>query len=214
MLRKIAQSLMVHARDLEAYFHFAFMYTIYHIFLVLPINDLINMDGDPTTPYKIATSTKPSVSHLRVLFCPCVVRKDTPHVGAKALNMCHQAQNCFCVIFVGITQHQKGYIVYVPSTRRIISSYDVFYESFSSALEYTSQSYSESMVMRLVVTYTPCTLSSRGKTGNIVMFTFFEEGGILAKTRKNAEIGEESNDNSSMPPLLIEEEMDAMDSGN
>ena len=143
MLRKIAQSIMVHARDLEAYFHFSFMYTTDHIFPVLPIKYMINEDGDPTTPYKLATGTKSTVSHLCVLFCPCVARKATAHVGAKALNMCHQAQNCFCVIFVGITQHQKGYIVYVPSTRKIISSYDVvFDESFSSALGYTSQPYS------------------------------------------------------------------------
>ena len=71
------------------------MYTTDHIFLVLPIKDLINEDGDPTTPYKLATGTKPSVSHLRVLFCPCVVGKATAHVETKALNMRHQAQKGF-----------------------------------------------------------------------------------------------------------------------
>ena len=38
----IAQSLMVHATVLEAYIHFALMYTKYHIFPVLLIKDLIN----------------------------------------------------------------------------------------------------------------------------------------------------------------------------
>ena len=38
----IAQSLMVHARVLEAYIHFASMYTADHIFPVIPIKDLIN----------------------------------------------------------------------------------------------------------------------------------------------------------------------------
>ena len=80
---------MVHIRVSEAYINFALMYTTYHIFPVLKIKDLINKDGDPTTPYKLATGTKPSVSHLRVLFCPCVVRKSTAHVGTKALNMCY-----------------------------------------------------------------------------------------------------------------------------
>ena len=62
----------------------------------------------------------------------------------------------FCGIFVRITEHQKGYIVYVPITRKIISSYDVvFDESFSSALPYTSRPYSEAMAMRHAVTYTP-----------------------------------------------------------
>ena len=115
------------------------MYTTDHIFPVLPIKDLINEDGDPTTPYKLATGTKPSVSHLRVLFCPYAVQKAMAHVETKTLNMRHQAQKEFHSIFVGIPRHQKGYLVYVPSTRNLISSYDVvFDESFSSALSYTS----------------------------------------------------------------------------
>ena len=85
-----------------------------NIFPVLPIKDLLNENGDPTTSFKLATGMKYSISHLRVLFCPCVARKATAHVGTKVLNMCHQAQNIFRRIFVGIPWHQKGYIVYVP----------------------------------------------------------------------------------------------------
>ena len=102
------------------------MYTTDQIFPVLPTKELINKDGDPTTPFKVATGTKTSLSHLRVLFCPCVVRKATAHVGTKAINMHHQAQNGFCGIFVGIPQHQSLYLVYVPSTRKIISAYYFF----------------------------------------------------------------------------------------
>ena len=94
-LRTVAHSLMVHARFSEAYSNLALMYTTDHIFPVLPIKDLINKYGDPTTPHKLATGTKPSVSHLRVLFCPCVVRKATTHVETKALNMRHQVQTFF-----------------------------------------------------------------------------------------------------------------------
>ena len=203
---------MVNARVPEVYVHFTLMYTTDHIFPVLPIKDLINEDGDPTMPYKLATGTKPPVPHLRVLFFPCVVQKPTANVGTEALNMRHQAQKGFSSIFVGIPQHQKGYLVYVPSTRKIISSYDVvFDEIFSSALVYTSQPYSEAMVMRQAVTYTPCDASSREQTGNIIMFVQFEEGDILTKNRKNVE----SDDNDSiMPPLLGKEEMDAMNSGD
>ena len=110
-LRTVAHFLMVHARVPEVYVHFALMYTTYHIFTVLPIKDLINEDDDPTTPHKLATGTKPSVSHLRVLFCPCVVRKATVHVETKTLNMRHQSQKGFHGIFVGIPEHQKGYLV-------------------------------------------------------------------------------------------------------
>ena len=70
-LRRVAHSLMVHARVPEVYVHFTLMYTTDHIFPVLLIKDLINEDGNPTTPHKLSTGTKPSVSHLCLLFCPC-----------------------------------------------------------------------------------------------------------------------------------------------
>ena len=70
----------------------------------------------------------------------------------------------FSGIFFGITQHQKGYLVYVPSTRKIISSYYVvFDENLSSVLAYTSQPYSEAMSMYPAMSYTPCDTSSRKK---------------------------------------------------
>ena len=93
-----------------------------------------------------------------------------------------------------------------------MSSYDVvFDESFSSELAYTSQLYSEAMVMRTAVTYTPCDTSSREETGNIITFTQFEEGNILTKTCNDAESGD---GNSILPPLLIKEEIDAVVYGN
>ena len=187
------------------------MYTTHNIFPVIPIKDLINKYGDLTTPYKLAKGTKLSVSHLCMLFCPCVLRKSTAHVETKTLNMRHQAQKGFCGIFVGIPEHQKGYLVYVPSTRKIISLYDVvFDETFSSALAYTSQPYLEAMAMRMAVTYTPYGASSREQTGNIITFTQFEEGNILTKTRNDAESGDKSNNESIM---MIEQDMDAMNSG-
>ena len=99
-LRTVVHALMVHARVPEVYVHFELMYTTDHNFPVLPINYIINEDGDPTTPYKLATGTKHSVSHLRVLFCPCVVRKATAHVDTKTLNVRHQSQKGFRGIFV------------------------------------------------------------------------------------------------------------------
>ena len=130
MLRTVAHYLMVHARVSEAYINFALLYTTYHIFPVLPIKDLINEDGSPNKAFKLATGTIPSISQLCVLFCPCVERKATAHIGTKALNMRHQAQKCFRGTLVRITQHQKGYLVYVLSTRKIIFSYDVVFDEF------------------------------------------------------------------------------------
>ena len=93
-----------------------------------------------------------------------VVHKATAHVETKTLNMLHQAQNGFCSIFVGIPEHQKGYLVYGSSTRKIISSYDVvFDERFYSSLAYTSQPYSEAMAISPAATYTPYDTSSKEK---------------------------------------------------
>ena len=74
-LRTIKHYIMVHARVSEAYIHFELMYTTDHIFPVTPIKDLINEYGDPTTPFKLATGTKPSVSNLRLLFFHLLYRK-------------------------------------------------------------------------------------------------------------------------------------------
>ena len=64
------------------------------------------------------------------------------------------------------------------------------------------------MAMHPSVTYTPCATSLRKKTGNIIKFTQFEEENLLSETCNDAEIGDESNDDSMMPPLLSKEEMD------
>ena len=68
--------------------------------------------------------------------------------------------------------------------------------------------------MRPAVMYTPCAEYLREQTGDIIAIAQFEEGNIWNKTRNDAESGDESNDDSIIPPLLSEEEMDAMDSGD
>ena len=123
--------------------------------------------------------------------------------------MRHQAQKGFRGIFVRIPQHQKGYLVYVPSTRKVILSYDVvFDESFSSALSYTSGLYLEGMAMCPTVTYTPYTMSYKEQTGDVITFTQFEEGNLITETRNNTESGDESNSESIM---TSEKDMENLD---
>ena len=84
--------------------------------------------------------------------------------------------------------------MYIPSTRNLISSYDVvFDDSFSGVLAYTSRPYSEAMAMHPAVTYTPYATSLKEQTGDVITFAQFEEGNILTKTRNNAEICDESD---------------------
>ena len=87
--------------------------------------------------------------------------------------------------------------MYVPSTSKILSSYDVvFDESFSSALAYTSRPYSEAMEMRLAVTYTPYATSLKEQTGDVISFKQCEAVNIITETRNDAESGDESNNKS------------------
>ena len=112
----------------------------------------------------------------------------------KALNMRHQSQKGFRGIFVGIPQHQNGYLVYVPSTRKVNSSYYVvFDESFSSAFSYTSRLYAEAMAMRPIVTYTPYATSSKEQTGDVITFAQFEEGNLITETRNDTESDDKSD---------------------
>ena len=74
----------------------------------------------------------------------------------------------------------------------------MFDESFSSTLSYTSRPYAEVMEMRLTLTYTPYTTSSREQTGDVILFTQFEEGGLLSETRNDTESGDESDSKSIM----------------
>ena len=100
--------------------------------------------------------------------------------------------------------------MYVPSTRKVTSSYDVvFDESFSSALSYMSGPYSEAMAMRPEVTYTPYATSSREKTGDVITFAKFEEGNILTETPNDAESGDKYDNESIM---MREQDMENLDS--
>ena len=70
------------------------------------------------------------------------------------------------------------------------------------------------MAMLPSMTYKPCDASSRGGTCDIIMFTQFEKGHFLSENSNNTERVDKSDDGSIMPPLLSEEEIDAMDSVN
>ena len=96
----------------------------------------------------------------------------------------------FWGIFVVITQHQKGYLIYVPSIRKIVSSHDVvFDETFISALAYTSCQYSEALETWPAVSYIAHTTSPHEKTGKIVTFSHSEEWS-LARKKHNGEVYE------------------------
>ena len=64
------------------------------------------------------------------------------------------------------------------------------------------------------VPYIPCDASPREQTSDIITFSQFEDGALLSETRDNAYICGESDEDSIIPPLIIKEEIDVMDSGD
>ena len=81
-------------------------------------------------------------------------------------------------------------------------------------LAYMFQTYAEAMAMQLDVSCIPFATSSRGQTVNIIIFAHVEEGGLLYETCDDTESSNKYDDNSTLPPLISEEEMGAMSSGN
>ena len=70
------------------------------------------------------------------------------------------------------------------------------------------------------VSYTPYTTYSKEQTGDIIRFAPFQEGDIfyetqnlLSETCDDTKSGNKCDDDSTMPPLICEEEMDEMSSG-
>ena len=105
--------------------------------------------------------------------------------------------------------------MYVTSTRNIISSYDVVLdEFFSSTLSYMSQYYAGELDILPAVSNTPYVKSSREKTGNIITSAQSEEENVLSETCDNTESCNEFYENYTIPPLISEEYMDVMDSGD
>ena len=70
------------------------------------------------------------------------------------------------------------------------------------------------MAMRPSVRYKPCATSSREQTVNIITFTQFEEWNLLSENCYGTESGNKSDDYSTLSPLIIEEKMDVMQSGD
>ena len=64
------------------------------------------------------------------------------------------------------------------------------------------------MAMQPEVSYIPYATSSKEKTGDIIAFAQFEEGGLLSESCDGAEISDKYDDNSTLPHLISETKID------
>ena len=64
------------------------------------------------------------------------------------------------------------------------------------------------------MSYIPYATFSKEKIVNIIRFAQFEDGNLVSKTRNDTESGNKSDDNSTLSPLISEEEMNEMSLGD
>ena len=142
MLSMIARSPMVHVQVPETCIHFSFMYTAYYILPVLTIKEFIKKYGDPTTPFKLATDMKPSISYLRVLFFSMCYNKIYCKCWEKFIKHVSPSAKVFRGLFCWYSTESKSvFCLCTKQTRDILFLQCFFNDSFSSALAYTSQPY-------------------------------------------------------------------------
>ena len=71
---KLANILLIHARLSTKFFYFVAKYAE-KIHDIMPIRNLINDYGMPTTPHYMAFQRLPKASHFRVFGCPAVFKR-------------------------------------------------------------------------------------------------------------------------------------------
>jgi len=163
--------MLIHAWLPDAYMFHAITYATM-VFIVLPIKDLIDQEGNVTTPSCLFLGTKPLVSAFHVFSCPCIAKKWTARINGKLIMDSTQWT------FIGFPDSQKGWFLYIPSTRQIIVSGDVLFdETFYSTITKMYKPFHDTMALHPIASLIPETTSVLKTTGSIdSVFPLFAEG--------------------------------------
>ena len=137
-IRNIAFSFLVHARVGFEFYSFALEHA-WKVHACLPIKNLSKNDK-PISPYEYFFGNKPAIRRFRVPFCPCVVnidqRRDVD--TRQTLDRRNHPKRGIHGIHVGLPRNSAGWLVYIPSTGKVLVSADVsFDEDFLSSVTYT-----------------------------------------------------------------------------
>ena len=132
-ITKMANTMLLHARLNKKFFYYAAKYA-QRVHDVIPVKDLIDDKGLPTTPHFLLSGSKPNVKHFRVFGCPAVFKKyEFSDKGRRTKNKF--SQQGVRGIFVGFPVDSAGWLFYVPDAKRTFISMDaVFDEEFTSPL--------------------------------------------------------------------------------
>jgi hypothetical protein len=167
-LRKLAQSMLVHARLPDMYMYHALIHAC-HVFNVLPLKDLVTSDGIITTPYDPFVGCKPRVSHFRVFGCPCIAKKWTISVDGKPEDNSKGTQRGIRKIHLGFSPTQKGWLLYFPSTRQIvISGVVICDETFASTVAETWRPFHDALALRPETSFIPDPHTFVEHTGDVL----------------------------------------------
>lgn len=119
----------------------------------LPPRDLLDTNGDPTTPHFLAFDRKPRMGHLRVFGCPVAFKRYNPSTADGGLTKKQQSQRASTRgIFIGIPPKQAGYLIYLEDrigSAHILVSHDVIFdEEFKSAVAASMQPFQGARFIR------------------------------------------------------------------
>ena len=130
---KLTNTILLHARLNRKIFYYAVKYTQY-IHDILPVRELFDADGFPTTPYDLATNRNPSSKHFKIFGCPAIFKQYETYEKGKVVKNKYTQQGT-CGIFVGVPDDSAGWLFYVPDCKKTYISMDtVFDEQFTAPL--------------------------------------------------------------------------------
>jgi hypothetical protein len=139
-IHNTANILLKNARLGGAFFHHAHAYAV-HICHVCPAKNVIDQNGNPTTPYQYSFQRKPSISNFRVFGCPSFFKRYEPTFRNKLVTYKQQLQRASRGIFLGFPDNSAGWLICSPDQPQhlVITRNANFNEDFNSALCFNSK---------------------------------------------------------------------------
>lgn len=135
--KELAFSFLHQARVSMSFFGAALL-TAAYVKNVLPLRNITDINGKPTTAYTLFYSRKPSIRKLRVPFCPCVFRinrrsktyfaTDSSGRIVERFDRKNFPQRGVPGIFIGYPRSQAGYLIWIPTTGKTVVSADVSFD--------------------------------------------------------------------------------------
>jgi hypothetical protein len=181
--------MLVHARLPGMYLYHALLHAC-NVFNILPLKDLLTLDGTVSTPFELFVGSKPMVSHFRVFGCPCIAKKWTISVDGKPEDNSKGTQHGIRGIHLGFSFTQKGLLLYIPSTRQIIISGDVVSgdvicdETFASTVAETWRPFHDALALRPTASFIPDSYTVVEHTEDLL--SRFKEGNATANNNQTA----------------------------